>query len=364
MADHLDAPGLKSPGLNARVDITDIYAFQKPGDANKSILILNVNPLAPTLAKEFDPEAVYELKIDTNGDAVADIAFRVTFSRVHNGQQFATVRRASGPKAARAGKGGKLLFRRVPVSFGKQAHVQTNGDYKFFAGIRSDPFFFDLMGFLAGFKFTGTDFFLDKNVFGIALEVPNQAALGANPKVGYWARVLLPVDKDQRHQREDDEQDDDHDHGNGNDNGDEEREDEHEGRFAQVDRMGRPAINTVFNHGEDKNTFNHIEPSQDRTTRTVDPNPKAGVTFLQSFELTLQAFGHPAAEAEAIARILLPDILTYDYSSSAGFLNGRKLTDDVIDIELNLVTNGKVTTDRVGPHQDLLPTFPFMGNPH
>ena len=46
----------------------------------------------------------------------------------------------------------------------------------------------------------------------------------------------------------------------------------------------------------------------------------------------------------------MPDILTFDYSSSAGFLNGRRLQDDVIDIELNLVTNGKVTGDGVGPH--------------
>jgi hypothetical protein len=42
------------------------------------------------------------------------------------------------------------------------------------------------------------------------------------------------------------------------------------------------------------------------------------------------------------------------YTSSAGFLNGRKLTDDVIDISLTLVTNGKITTDKVGPHTDYL----------
>jgi hypothetical protein len=36
----------------------------------------------------------------------------------------------------------------------------------------------------------------------------------------------------------------------------------------------------------------------------------------------------------------------------------------VIDAELTLVSNGKVTTDMVGPHTDLLPNFPFMGNPH
>ena len=60
----------------------------------------------------------------------------------------------------------------------------------------------------------------------------------------------------------------------------------------------------------------------------------------------------------------MPDLLTYDYSSSAGFLNGRNLTDDVIDIELNLVTNGAVTTDGVRPHTDLLDHFPYLGKPH
>ncbi len=79
---------------------------------------------------------------------------------------------------------------------------------------------------------------------------------------------------------------------------------------------------------------------------------------------TLESFGYSSTDATNIAEILLPDILTYDYSSAAGFLNGRKLTDDVIDIELALVTNGQVTTDMVGPHTDLLSEFPYVGNPH
>ena len=49
---------------------------------------------------------------------------------------------------------------------------------------------------------------------------------------------------------------------------------------------------------------------------------------------------------------------------AAGFLNGRKLQDDVIDIELALVTNGRITTDFVGPHTDYLSTFPYLGRPH
>jgi len=122
--------------------------------------------------------------------------------------------------------------------------------------------------------------------------------------------------------------------------------------FVRDDRMGRPAINTVFNHGNDKNVFNQINPVQDRSH------------FEASFQATLESFGYSASQADAIADILLPDILTYDYSSSAGFLNGRKLTDDVIDIELVLVTNGEITTDMVGPHTDYLSHFPYLGNPH
>ncbi len=124
--------------------------------------------------------------------------------------------------------------------------------------------------------------------------------------------------------------------------------------------MGRPAINTVFNHGNDKNLFNVTQPAAQRTTTTAD-----GRTFLDLFTSELETLGdYSQAQAQGIAQILLPDVLTFDYSSSAGFLNGRRLQDDVIDIELNLVTNGKVTGDGVGPHADYLPDFPYLGKPH
>ena len=80
MADHFDAPGKKPPNMDARIDICDVYAFQKPENVNKSILVLDVNPWAPAYADSFASEAVYELKVDTNGDAIGDIAYRFTFS--------------------------------------------------------------------------------------------------------------------------------------------------------------------------------------------------------------------------------------------------------------------------------------------
>jgi hypothetical protein len=98
-SDHFDAPGLKPPNMDSCVDICDIYAFQKPEDNNKSILVLNVNPVAPTYADSFASEAVYELKVDTNADDIADIVYRFTFSSKENGVQKATVRYVIGEKA-------------------------------------------------------------------------------------------------------------------------------------------------------------------------------------------------------------------------------------------------------------------------
>lgn len=110
MSDHWDAPGMKSPNMGPRVDICDIFAFQKPKDVNKSVFVLNVNPVAPKYADSFASEAVYELKVDTNADAIADIAYRFTFSaKEDNGVQKVTVLRASGQQAKGNGNDGEVI---------------------------------------------------------------------------------------------------------------------------------------------------------------------------------------------------------------------------------------------------------------
>ena len=98
MSHHYSGPNWGFPHGDARLDLTDLYAFPKPGDAGKSILIMNVhpsvrdyldgeNPLGPTTAEPFATEALYELKIDTDENAVADIAYRVRFSSLGIFQQ-------------------------------------------------------------------------------------------------------------------------------------------------------------------------------------------------------------------------------------------------------------------------------------
>src|SRR5882762_7234906 len=198
MSHHYSGPDFGFPQGDARLDFTDLYAFPKPGETGKSILIVNVHPSAgenppgPTTTEPFAPEALYELKIDTDGDAVADIAYRVRFSAFERGAQTASVRRVDGPQAAGTGDGGKMIVEPAPVSLGREAKVTEAGDTRFFAGWRSDPFFCDVEGAKNNLQFTGDDFFADKDVCSIVLEVPN-SALGEK-EVRLWARTLTPDD--------------------------------------------------------------------------------------------------------------------------------------------------------------------------
>jgi hypothetical protein len=131
---------------------------------------------------------LYELKIDTNGDAVADIAYRVRFSSSADRTQTATVRRIVGAQAAETGDSGQIVIEAAPVSTGREARVKEAGRYRFFAGWRSDPFFFDTLGALNDLQFTGDDFFIDKDVCSIVLEMPNTAL--AAKRISLWARTL------------------------------------------------------------------------------------------------------------------------------------------------------------------------------
>src|SRR5207253_7339695 len=135
MSHHYSGPDFGFPHGDARLDLTDLYAFPKPGEADKSILIMNVHPSAvvnppgPTTREPFAPEALYELRIDTNGDAVADIAYRVRFSSSEDGSQTATVRRVEGAQAAGTGDGGQVIMGALPaqavflVGSGREAYL-------------------------------------------------------------------------------------------------------------------------------------------------------------------------------------------------------------------------------------------------
>src|SRR6202047_5087640 len=127
--------------------MTDLYAFSRPGDPSKSIIIFNVhpsmavNPVAPTTREPFAPRALYEIKVDTNGDSVADVCFNVQFAASEDGTQTATLRRVQGARAIAECDNGEVIVEGAPVSGGPKALIIQAGDYRVFFGWRSDPFF-------------------------------------------------------------------------------------------------------------------------------------------------------------------------------------------------------------------------------
>jgi hypothetical protein len=77
------------------------------------------------------------------------------------------------------------------------------------------------------------------------------------------------------------------------------------------------------------------------------------------------AGGYAHADAERAAGTLLPDIQPFDHTQAASYPNnGRTLTDDAMAVFLAILTNGKVTRHGLGPHDDLLLDFPYLGPPH
>ncbi|MBI3286648.1 MAG: DUF4331 family protein, partial [Chloroflexi bacterium] len=91
-ADHLDAPLVAAEG---RLDINDVYVFQSPSNPGNTVLIMTVNPVAGVLSPTtFHPDASYDFKIDTDGDAKEDTTYKVTFSAPDgSGVQDVTLRR-------------------------------------------------------------------------------------------------------------------------------------------------------------------------------------------------------------------------------------------------------------------------------
>jgi hypothetical protein len=305
MSHHYSGPDVGFPHGDARLDLTDVYAFPKPGGGDKSILIMNVHPsstLRPPGRTRLDPFAT-------------DIAYRVRFSPFANGLQTATLRRAEGTRARETDDGGQTIMAGAPVSMRREAQITEAAGYRFFAGWRSDPFFFDPLGALNNFQFT-VDHFTDEDVCSIVLEVPN-SALGSG-QIGIWARTL----------------------------------DGKTGSWVQADRGGLPA-QAVFLPGDDRDAYLLAEPAND-------------ARFIGSFAHSLEhTGGYSTSEARRVASTLLPDILRFEPTRPASYPdNGRSLTDDVIDHFLAIITNGRVTTDGIGPHTDLLVEFPYLGAPH
>lgn len=326
-ADHLDAPDATPPQGRFDGDINDVYAFEGRNE-DTTVLAMTTHPAAGVFSPlAYATDVAYKVRIDNDGDAVEDITYLTRFRAPRpNGRQWYRVVRLTDDHATQVAQGWT----------GDVNPVMGGG--KVFAGLRSDPFFFDLDAFRGAVlgknsrKFCDkgtTDFFEALNTNAIVLQVPD-GKLGRH--IGVWGTTG--------------------------------------GSDDRIDRMGRPAINTVFNSGDDKVAFNNGRPSTDfaRFSGNV-------VGVLRAFSALDSEGAYSRSQARTLAHVLLPDMVTYDTSTDAvGPLNGRALADDVIDAELNIVTGGfpfggrnakgAIPSDCVDEHDDYMNQFPYLGVPH
>jgi Domain of unknown function (DUF4331) len=195
MSNHFTGLSLGPPLGDQRLDLCDLYAFQSPKDASRTAMILNANPNPDAL----HPDAIYRLAVDTDGDLINDIAFSFVYSKPQNGKQTFSVFMAKGTDSRSIEALGTKVVADAECSFGPTPNILKAGNYTFFAGSRSDAFFFDYEGIKNLFDtsggrnftaphqggkspWTGVDSNTEANVFSMAVEMPT-AELGANPKI-------------------------------------------------------------------------------------------------------------------------------------------------------------------------------------
>ncbi len=186
-ADHRDSTVLTN---NPGQDIADVYSFRSPANPNNLVLAMTVAGLIPPAEASttfFSPDVLYEFKIDTDQDAVEDLVIQAAAVGTGPGQ----VMFFRGPIAVR-NPSSRRIDASVRVSNSATPIVASGSGLTVFAGVRDDPFFFDLGAFrqiIAGqassFNNPGTDTFAGTNVLAIVVELPISALQGATT-IGVW----------------------------------------------------------------------------------------------------------------------------------------------------------------------------------
>ena len=201
-SDHRDSALLTA---DPAADIADMYTFRSPVHPDNIVLVMTVNGFIPPSEASttfFDPNVLYQWHIDTDGDAVEDLTiqafatgtgadqemqFRVVDGRTHRA-------RDDDEKGDDDEDRGPDRLRSIPtvrVTTGTTPIIAASHGITTFAGVRDDPFFFDLVQFkkiiageATGFRNPGIDTFAGTNVLAIVMEFPSRL-LGAR-KVGVW----------------------------------------------------------------------------------------------------------------------------------------------------------------------------------
>jgi hypothetical protein len=428
---HREAPFITTV---PKVDATDFYMFRsyESGRTAYTTLIANYLPLQDAYGGpnyfSLDPNALYEIHIDNNGDAKEDITFQFRFkntlanagkgielpvgdksvgipliqaggvanvkdANLNLAESFTVTvvrgdRRSGTSAAVTNATGGSATFDKPVDNIGAKTipdyaayaakHVYNvtipgcSAPGKVFVGQRKDPFavnlgvIFDLVNASVA---TITDPSLigaapntidDKNVTSLALEVPTAClTAGSETVIGGWtsaslrqARLLDPSPKPGHQSSE-----------------------KAGGAWTQVSRLGMPLVNEVVIGLKDKDRFNSSKPKDDGQFATYVTNPSlpklleialalpntaptnyprndlvttfltgiAGVNkpanVVASEMLRLNTSAAPVDFAQQNRLGIVGNILAGG-SDSAGYPNGRRPKDDVVDISLVAMMGG------------------------
>ena len=415
---HREAPFITTA---PKVDGTDFYMFRsyEPGRSDFVTFIANYQPLQDPYGGpnyfSMDPDALYEIHIDTNGDAIEDISYQFRFNNklkdiaLDIGGKLVSIPliqagNISGVNPATLNlretytidvvRGGRRRGTRDPVinlAGGRQFDkpVDNIGEKTFggpgqyesyalqhlyevalpgcavpgraFVGQRKDPFavnlgkIFDLINLdPLGVPDAAPSTIDDKNVTTLALEVPIDCLRGADPVIGAWTtaslrqgRLLAPKP------------------GRGH-----KANDRNGGAWVQVSRLGMPLVNEVVIGLKDKDMFNAAKPVDDGQFADYVTNPTLPAVievlfsvpaptnfprtdlvaaFLTGIKGVNQPRGGVASEMLRLNTAITPTPTTAQHNLGvlggdlAGFPNGRRPGDDVVDVALRVVMGALCT---------------------
>ena len=366
-SDHDDG---EYDGKGRNLNLTDLYAFrekdQNQGAADGDlVLIMNSNPRS--IARQqyfFSTNARYEFKLTrvANKDATPtgeeDVTLRFEFAPPNNRNQqqirFTVIKDGKETSATN--------LRTTPINE-RPAINQLAADgskLAVFAGLREDPFVFDVEQFFrvragalgigpaVGFRpdNQAVDSFKGFNVNTIAVRVPQKFLQGNTGATTYdiWETISLR---------------------------------DSSGKYQQVERLARPAINEGLIVSNDLlNTFNRVPP-------TVDTSADAAPIATEAVR-TLKALGNNDERIKVLVGAFLPDVMRIDTTGPSGYgkatnakgslIGGRMIKDDVIDITLDALSNGKIKGDNASyegtgsnaaqGHKPLEANFPYLALPN
>jgi hypothetical protein len=426
---HREAPFISQ---DPAVDGTDVYAFVDPKDPSKVNLIVNYYPVqepngGPNFYR-FADNAFYFIHVDNDGDAMADISYEFQFLTSYRNpdtflyntgpitsindqdlnvrQMYKVSKVVHGPQGRTySSLGSRLLV--PPVNIGPKstpdyedlaaaAVYKIGDDIKVFAGQRDDPFFvdlgavFDLLTIrkLPGNAGGGVDGLGGFNVNTIALQIPIDKLVDEDDVIGVWTTSRRPQERVLQHDG---------------------TPPELSGEGVQVSRLGMPLVNELVVPLGKKDAFNASYPSGDAAFLSLVTSPEparllnllygdiladvpetnrqdlvavflTGIPGLNqpknikpSEMLRLNTSVEPADKPERLGAIA---------GDLSGFPNGRRLSDDVVDVTLRAaacgygdILAGKLGLCNLSPNNLLgdgvdandvkfLDSFPYVGTPH